>query len=133
MPAPAQSKNLRQEYERTEPLGMVSQAQVPECPVQELLLLRSGAAARMIPIPATTCAPAAGLRHGGQVAKVISQEADWVVRPGFDHLQDGSAQQFPHPGLRQELPVGVRPRGSALGHPGRSCTRPALLFVSHCW
>lgn len=116
-----------------EPLWMVSQPQVPERPVQALLLLRSRAAVRMIHIPATTCGPAAGLRHGGQVAKVIGQEADWVVRSGLYHLQDGPAQQFPHPGMRKELPVGVRLCGSAPGYPGRSCTRPALLFVSHCW
>lgn len=112
---------------------MVSQPQVPERPVQALLLLRSRAAARMVPIPASSRGPAAALRHGGQVAKVIGQEADWVVRPGLDHLQDGPAQQFPHPGLREELLVGGRLRDTALGHPGRSCSRPALLFVRHCW
>lgn len=112
---------------------MVSQPQVPERPVQALLLQRSRAAVRMLHVPANTCRPAVALRHGGEVAKVIGQEADWVVRPGLHHLQDGPAQHFPHPGLREELFVDVRLRHTAFGHPGRSCARPALLLVRHCW
>lgn len=109
------------------------QPQVPQRPVEVLLLLRpcaQRAVVQLIPVAASSCA---GLRHGGEVTEVIRQEPDGIVRSGLDHLQDSAAEKLTHPDLRQKLPVAVRLGGFALGHPWRSRSGPgpALLLVRH--
>lgn len=111
---------------------MVRQPQVPQRPVEMLLLLRSCAHRPVAQLDSVTASRCAALCHGGEVAEVVGQEADGIVGPGLHHLQDGAAEQLSHPGLRQKLPVAVRLGGFALGHPWRSCPGPALLLVSHC-
>lgn len=114
------------------PLRVVRQPQVPQRPVEMLLLRRScahQAVVQMIPIAASSCA--GGLCHGGEVAKVVGQKPDGIVRPGLDHLQDGPAQQLSDSGLRQKVPVAVRFVGFPLGQPWRSHPGPALLLVRH--
>lgn len=108
------------------------QAQVPQRPVEMLLVLRAcvqRAVVRMLPISTSSCA---GLCHGGEVAEVVGQESDGIVRPGLDHLQDRPPDQLSHPSLRQKLPVAVRFGGFSLGHTWRRNTGPALLLVRHC-
>lgn len=73
------------------PLGVMRQSQVPQCSVEMLLLLRAcaqRAVVQLIPVAASSCA---GLSHGGEVAEMVGEEADGVVRSGLDHLQDGAA------------------------------------------
>lgn len=97
-----------------------------------LLLLGPGAqraAARLVPIAASRCA---GVCHGGELAEVVGQEADGVVRSSLYHLQDGAAEQLPDPGLRQEVPVAVRLGDFHVAHPRRRRTGPALFLVRHC-
>lgn len=71
------------------PLRVVHQPQVPQRPVKMLLLQHSSCAQRAtgreVRIAASSCGTAA-LRHGGEVAEVIGQEPDGVVRPSLDQL-----------------------------------------------
>lgn len=127
------SFTLKKVLHLSRPLWVMRQPQVPQGPVKMLLLLRSGAqraVVRVIPIAASSCA---GLRHRGEVAKVVGQESDGIVRPCLDHFQDGSTEQLSHSSLWEKLPVAIRFGHFALRHPWRSCPRPAFLLIRHCW
>lgn len=96
---------------------MMRQPQVPQRTIEMLLLLGPGAqraASRLVPI--------AGISYSGEVAKVVSEETDRIVRASLHHLQDGATEQLSHPGLRQEVPVAVTLGGFHLAHPRRRCT-----------
>lgn len=93
------------------------QPQVPQRPIEMLLLLGPGAqraTARLVPI--------AGISHSGEMAEVVGQETDRIVRASLHHLQDGAAEQLSYPGLRQEVPVAVALCGFRLAHLRRRCT-----------
>lgn len=116
------------------PLGVMGQPQVPQSPVETLLLLRScahSAGVHLLLVAATT---RAGGCHGCEVAEVVCKEPDGIVWSGFDHFEDSSAEQVSHPCLWQKLPVAVRFGGFTRGHPRRINPGPAFLLVRHyCW
>lgn len=76
---------------RSAPLRVVSQAKVPQRAAQALLLQEE--LARGLP------GASVGWRTQTHVLKVVRQEGDGLLGPGFQHLQEGCAQHLRHADL----------------------------------